>query len=93
MPAKLVIGPLGEALKLSDLPSSQSARWTPRRKAELVAAVRGELVPVEAALERYRLTLDEFLSWERAIEKRGLRGLRVTRLQRYRDADERRRTR
>jgi hypothetical protein len=55
-----------------------------RRKAEVVAAVRGGLLSLSEACDRYRLTVDEFLSWQRSIERHGLPGLRATRLQQYR---------
>jgi hypothetical protein len=55
-----------------------------RRKAEVVAAVRGGLLSLEDALERYRLTSEEFLAWQRSIDRHGLAGLRTTRLQQYR---------
>ena len=45
-----------------------------RRKAEVVAAVRGGLISLEEACERYTLTVDEFLSWQRSIDKHGLPG-------------------
>ena len=32
-----------------------------------------------------KLTVDEFLSWQRSIDKHGLPGLRATRIQEYRD--------
>ena len=33
---------------------------------------------------RYNLSVEEFLSWQEMIDKHGVRGLRVTRLQDYR---------
>ena len=51
---------------------------------EVVAAVRGGLISLEEACERYTLTVDEFLSWQRSIDKHGLPGLRATRIQEYR---------
>ena len=51
----------------------------------LVAAVRGGLLSLEEACERYKLTVDEFLSWQRSIDKHGLAGLRATRVQDYRN--------
>lgn len=47
-------------------------------------AVRGGLISLEEALERYSLTSDEFVSWQHSIERHGLAGLRITRLQQYR---------
>jgi hypothetical protein len=74
-----VIGPLGEKLSLADLPSTNTERWVVRRKAEVVAAVNGGLLSLDHACERYGLTIEEFASWQRAVERAGLRGLRVTR--------------
>jgi hypothetical protein len=55
-----------------------------RRKAIVVAAVRGGLLCIEQACERYNLTLVEYLSWQRAVDRFGLAGLRATRVQHYR---------
>ena len=63
-PAK-VIGPLGESLTLDTLPPPSTTRWVVRRKAEVVAAVNGGLLTVDEACERYRLSLEEFVSWQR----------------------------
>ncbi len=84
-----VIGPLGEPLTLEDLPSPDTKRWVVRRKAEVVAAVSGGLLTIDEVLERYNLTLEEFSSWQRAVDRSGMQGLRVTRLQHYRDLYER----
>jgi hypothetical protein len=56
----------------------------PDGKAEVVAAVRGGLLSLEEACDRYKLTVDEFLSWQRSIDRHGLAGLRATRIQDYR---------
>lgn len=79
-----VIGPTGEPLTLADLPPVNTKRWVIRRKAEVVAAVRGGLITLEDACHRYSLSVEEFLSWQKAIERNGLPGLRVTRVQQYR---------
>lgn len=71
-------------VSLDDLPPPDTKRWVVRRKAAVVVAVRSGLISLEDACSRYTLSVEEFLSWERAIEKHGLRGLRVTRLQDYR---------
>ena len=84
-----VIGPLGEPLTLADLPSPETQRWVVRRKAEVVAAVSGGLLTIDEVLERYNLTLEEFASWQRAVERSGMKGLRVTKLQDYRKQYER----
>ena len=79
-----VIGPDGSPLTLADLPPPGTGRWVIRRKAEVVAAVRGGLLSLEEACSRYMLTTDEFLSWQASIDKYGLNGLRTTRIQQYR---------
>ena len=84
-----VIGPLGEPLTLESLPRPETQRWVPRRKAEVVAAVQGGLLTFDEACERYSLTLEELSSWERNVDRSGMQGLRVTRMQHYRDLYER----
>ncbi len=82
--AKYVIGPDGSPLTITDLPPPDTRRWVIRRKAEVVAAVRGGLLSLEDACNRYTLTTEEFLAWQHSIERHGLAGLRTTRLQQYR---------
>ncbi|SRR5690606_18702335 len=79
-----VIGPDGSPLTVADLPPANTKRWVIRRKAEVVAAVRGGLLSLEEACKRYTLTVEEFLSWQRSIDRHGLAGLRATRIQQYR---------
>ena len=83
-----VIGPAGRPLTIDDLPPPNTERWVIRRKAEVVAAVRAGLISLEEACERYRLSVEEFLSWQRLIDKHGLRGLRTTRLPQYRKSND-----
>jgi uncharacterized protein DUF1153 len=79
-----VIGPAGQPLTIDDLPPPETKRWVIRRKAEVVAGVRNGLISLEDACNRYKLSVDEFLSWQKLIEEHGVRGLRTTRLQQYR---------
>jgi len=81
---KYVIGPDGSPLTIADLPPSNTRRWVIRRKAEVVAAVRGGLLSLDDACQRYKLTVEEFLSWQASIDDHGLAGLRTTRIQQYR---------
>ncbi len=74
----------GRPMTLADLPPPDTKRWVIRRKAEVVAAVRAGVISLEDACRRYTLSVEEFLSWQRAIDKHGMRGLRATRLQQYR---------
>lgn len=84
-----VIGPLGEPLTLDSLPPPSTTRWVVRRKAEVVAAVNGGLLSVDEACQRYTLSLEEFASWQRAVDRSGMPGLRVTRIQHYKSLYER----
>lgn len=81
-----VPGPTGAPLSIKDLPPAGTTRWVVRRKAEVVAGVRGGLISLEDALRRYNLTIDEFRSWQRLLDNHGLEGLRATRLKKYRRA-------
>ncbi len=76
--------PFGQLMTLADLPPPGTKRWVIRRKAEVVAGVRLGLISLEEACRRYNLSLDEFLSWQRSIDRYGVRGLRATRIQDYR---------
>jgi len=84
---KRVLTPVGTTMTLDDLPPPETKRWVIRRKAEVVAAVRGELISLEEACKRYTLTIEEFLSWQHLMESHGMRGLRATRIQDYRQVD------
>lgn len=75
-------GPIGHLPSLGQ-------RWTVRRKAALVGAVRGGWLAIDEACGRYALSVDEFLTWERDIDRNGVPGLRATRYQIYRDTDAR----
>ena len=80
-----MIAPDGSPLTIADLPSSGTQeRWVIRRKALVVAAVRGGLLSLGDACNLYTLTIDEFLSWQTTVDQHGLAGLRATRVQQYR---------
>lgn len=70
--------------RVEDLPPPGTKRWVIRRKAEVVAGVRAGIISLEEACQRYTLSVEEFLSWQRSIDRHGLRGLRTTRIQDYR---------
>ena len=84
-----VIGPLGEPLTLDSLPPPGTTQRVVRRKAEVVAAVSGGLLSVDDVCERYDLSVEEFASWQRAVDRSGMPGLRVTRIQHYKSLYER----
>lgn len=81
---RYVVGPTGAPLTVADLPPPSTQRWVIRRKAEVVAAVRGGLLSFDDACARYGLTNEEFLTWQKSIDRHGMQGLRTTRLQQYR---------
>ena len=71
-----------------ELPSP-GQRWTVRRKAAVIEAVRGGWMPIEDACRLYNLSVDEFVAWERDLNRYGVHGLRSTRYQIYRDTEAR----
>ncbi|HVC51048.1 MAG TPA: DUF1153 domain-containing protein [Stellaceae bacterium] len=71
----------------SDLPPPNTRRWVVRRKATIVAAVRNGQLTIQEACRMYRLSVEEFLAWQRALDAHGVPGLRATRIQIYRDTD------
>ena len=81
---KRVVGPEGNLIKIEDLPPSNTKRWSVSRKALVVAGVRAGLISIEEACERYNLSIEELLSWQRLIDRHGVRGLRATKIQDYR---------
>jgi len=81
---RYVIGPDGSPLTPGDLPKENTVRWTPRRKGEVVCAVRGGLLTLEEACARWGLSVEEYGSWQANIVNHGLDGLRSTRTQQYR---------
>jgi hypothetical protein len=75
-------------MTLDDLPAPNTKRWVIRRKAQVVVAVRSGIISLNDACSRYNLSIEEFLSWQRLIDRHGIGGLRATRIQQYREASE-----
>lgn len=63
---------------LADLPSPNTKRWVPQRKAAVVAAVEARLISPEDACRRYKLTMEEYTAWKEALKKFGPGGLKTT---------------
>lgn len=80
-----VPGPLGQPITLDTLPPAETRRWVVRRKAEVIAAIRGGLLTAAEACARYRLSPEELELWQDCLDRAGVPGLRVTRIQLYRD--------
>ena len=66
------------------LPPIDTKRWSPSRKAAVVAATRAGVISRDEACERYSLSEEELIAWEQALDQNGVPGLRTTRLQCYR---------
>ena len=66
-----IIGPSGKLLNIDALPSNNTVRWTARRKAEVVSAVRGGLLTPAEVCARYRLATEELDAWQSAVERGG----------------------
>ena len=75
-----------KVLTRADLPANDTRRWVVRRKAQVVAAVRGGVLTLDEARERYMLSEEEFLSWERSLDLHGVGGLRTSKLKHYRNS-------
>ena len=68
------------------LPAPDTKRWSPGRKAAIVAAIRSGAISREEACARYLLSVEEVVGWEKAFDQNGVPGLRTTRQQSYRSA-------
>ncbi len=83
-PSRTVIDPYGDPLTIDTLPPTDTVRWVPRRKAQVVCAIRVGLISRHDACDRYGISDAELLSWENLLESHGPRALRVTSRQRAR---------
>lgn len=72
-----IIGPHSEILTRDNLPPPDTTRWVASRKAQVVAAVQIGLMSLEEVMRRYNLSLEEFYSWQHAMDRAGVKGLRV----------------
>ncbi len=84
MAPKTTVEQFDVPVSVDNLPSPDTKRWHTHRKAQVVAGVHKGLISLEDACRRYRLSAEEFASWQRLIEDHGLLGLRVTYGKRYR---------
>ena len=67
----------GEVLTRADLPPAHESRWSPKQKARVVAAVEAGLLSLSEARKRYELSVEEFISWQRALHAYGVKGLKT----------------
>ncbi|WP_265502327.1 CtrA inhibitor SciP [Paracoccus beibuensis] len=75
----------GSILSVADLPQADT-RWVASRKQVVVLAVSHGLISREDALRRYGLSDEEFDGWCQAVRRHGAAALKVTALQKYRQA-------
>ena len=61
----------GLPARLDKLPPVSTTRWVIRRKAAVVDAVTTGLISLEEACRRYTLSVEEFQSWVKAMDKHG----------------------
>ena len=59
------------------LPPAGTTRWVARRKAQVVEAIQSGRLSLDEAWRRYRLSVEEFGAWKRALYRFGEEGLRV----------------
>ena len=76
--------PDGTVLSRADLPPADTRRWVASRKAVVVNAVLYGLITQSEALEKYALSEEEFAIWRTAVETHGIKALKVTAIQKYR---------
>ena len=76
---------------LAGLPPAETKRWSSRRKAAVVVAIRAGVLDRQEACDRYLLSPEELAGWEIALDENGIPGLRVTRMQIYRGSPLRKR--
>lgn len=84
-----ILGPNNEILTRESLPPRNTSRWVASRKAQVVAAVEGGLMTIDEVMARYSLSLEEFCGWQRAMDRAGIPGLRVSWLQQNRAIERR----
>ncbi|TDT77660.1 uncharacterized protein DUF1153 [Litoreibacter halocynthiae] len=74
----------GSTMSRADLPDRTTRRWVASRKALVVRAVEATLISEDEACELYGLSEEELESWRNAVADHGVKALRATSLQNYR---------
>ena len=73
-----------QTMMLKELPPPNTKRWVIRRKAAVVAAVKNGAITLDDVCWFYGISVEEFMTWQEMIDKHGIQGLRVTKLQDFR---------
>ena len=76
--------PDGSVMTRADLPSADTRRWVASRKAQVIKALSAGLISREEAIERYALSEEELDLWFEAVARHGIRALKVTKIQKFR---------
>lgn len=61
---------VADAIKRAGLPKTHRIHWSEARKAEVVQAVRDEVISFEEARQRYLLSTSEYRQWEELVDRR-----------------------
>jgi hypothetical protein len=69
------------------LPPKKPQRWVVKNKLAVVIAVQTGALTVEAACAHYEISTEEFASWQSLVDRHGIKGLRATRVQIYREQE------
>lgn len=72
-----IIGPDSTILTRETMPPPDTTRWVASRKAQVVAAVESGLMTLDEVMRRYNLSLEEFTAWRHAMDRAGVKGLRI----------------
>ncbi|SFR48483.1 DUF1153 domain-containing protein [Litoreibacter janthinus] len=84
---RMVVLPDGSRMSRADLPDRATRRWVASRKARVVHAVEADLISAEEACGMYGLSDEELTSWREAVAEHGIKALRATSVQSYRQND------
>ena len=59
---------IAERIKRAGLPESHDIHWSRGRKADVVRAIRDDIIDFEEAHSRYLLSQREYRSWEQEVD-------------------------
>ena len=76
--------PDGSVMTRADLPSDDTRRWVASRKALVIKALAAGLIARSEAIERYDLSEEELDLWFEAVARHGVKALKVTKIQKFR---------
>lgn len=79
--------PPEDRMLLAGILPSGAIRWTARRKALLIIAIRNGMITPTAASERFAFAEDELSQWQQAFDRHGVDGLLATKPRRRSRSD------